>query len=145
MSELIPFRADHLYKILSEPANESLRGQFAPELCKDLESTDSMSFVYNGMVQVCGGITTYWPGRGQVWSVFSDTTKNNFVPTFRVIRRWLRLMIDTKYHRIELSVDAGFPIGRRRAEMLGFQMECARARKYLPDGADCALYALVRD
>ena len=144
MFETVKFKADHLLPLLNEQLNKDLQYWFTSGMVYDLEKTESVSFINKGEVMVCGGITDYWKGRGQVWSIFSERSKKCFVPTYRAIQKWLKYEIETNYKRIELSVDLGFEIGKRRAEMLGFQLECPLARKYLPGGEDCSLYAMVR-
>lgn len=144
MSELVDFKAEHLVPLSSEPMNAFLKEWINGPLGKTLESTESKTFIYKDQVMVCGGITPYWSGRGQLWTVFSEQSKDNFVPVFRCIRRWLDSLLDGNYRRIELSVDIGFDIGKRRAEMLGFFMETELARQYLPDGKDVSIYSLVK-
>lgn len=138
-SGLIPFKADHLFAIMDDKE----RSFYNPALAKEMESLDSATFIYNGEVQSCFGITKYWEGRGQVWVVFNRSIKRNYIPTFRAGKRWVYGMLD-KYRRIEVCVKHDFDLGRRRVELVGFKLECARAEKYLPDGTDCALYSLVR-
>lgn len=143
MSEIVKFEPHHLRLLINEPANEHMKAFFSDQLIADLEKTDAVTFYYNGSVQVCGGISHYWPGRGQVWSVFSETSKRNFLPTYRAVKRWLKDRLDNHYERIELSVNCKFLIGKRRAEMLGFELEIERAKKYL-NGEDCSVYSMVR-
>lgn len=140
----VSFKAEHLLALTKEPANKHLEEWFNNGLVYHLEKGESVTFIHNGRVHVCGGINPYWHGRGQLWTVFSENIKDDFVPTFRAIKRWLKHQIDNNYQRIELSIDADFPPGRRRADLLGFVMECELARKYLPNGKDCSLYSLVR-
>lgn len=144
MSELVKFKAAHLRPLLEQPVNAGLRDWFLSGVADQLEVTESASFVYKDEVMVCGGITKYWEGRGQLWTVFNENAKFNFVPTFRAIKHWLNYQIENQYKRIELSVNCDFEIGRRRAELLGFKLECATAKNYLPSGGDCSLYSLVR-
>jgi len=142
MSKLIEFKPEHLLPLLNEPINTHLKGWFMSGVIYEIK--DSVTFFYNDQVMFCGGITPYWEGRGQVWSVFSERSKHHFVPTFRVIRSYLNNQLGLNYRRIEMSVDVDFEIGKRRAEMLGFRLEVERAKQYLPNGKDCALYAMVR-
>jgi hypothetical protein len=144
MSELVKFKPDHLIPLLEQQINAPLKDWFMSGVVYDLEKSDAVSFIYKGEVMVCGGITKYWAGRGQLWAVFNENSKYNFVPTFRMIKHWLNHEIGNNYNRIELSVACDFEIGKRRAEMLGFGLECAVAKKYLPTGGDCSLYSMVR-
>jgi hypothetical protein len=144
MSELINFRSSHLEPLSKEPLNAWLSEWIDSPFGKSLESIQSKTFIYKGEVMVCGGITPYWSGRGQLWTVFSEKSKHNFVPVFRVIKKWLNSLLNENYRRIELSVDIGCDVGKRRAEMLGFYLETELARQYLPDGKDVSIYSLVR-
>ena len=144
MSELIDFKEEHLMELVDQPINSFLADWIKTGFAKDLEKIDSKTFIHGGKVQVCGGVQPYWTGRGQLWTVFSESTKTNFVPTFRCIKRWLDSLLSEKYRRIELSVDCGFYVAMRRAELLGFELETPRAKLYLPDGTDAALYSIVR-
>lgn len=145
MSDYQAFKAAHLFSLLDQPSNAYLEEWFKSGLVYELEKQDSISFVVDDKVQMCGGVRPYWPGRGQIWTVFSEHTMENFVPSFRAIKRWLKYQISTNYSRLELSVDYNVTQGKRRAEMLGFTLEVERARKFLPNGEDCTLYSMVRD
>lgn len=140
----VAFKAEHLLPLIKEPTNKHLESWVKSGLVYDLEKGESVTFIYKGKVCVCGGINPYWEGRGQLWSVFSQNLQYEFVPAFRAMKRWVNWQLGNNYRRIELSVDIDFPPGRRRAELLGFSLECELARKYLPNGKDCSLYSLVR-
>lgn len=141
----VEFKSDHILELSRESSNKHLQQWITSGLAIHLEKSESITFIHNGYVAVCGGINPYWDGRGQLWTIFSERTKDNFVPTYRAIKKWLDLLIENSYRRIELSIDCDFPPGRRRAELLGFKLECELARKYLPTGKDCSLYSMVRE
>lgn len=145
MYELVKFKGEHLLEILSEPDNISFAEFYTESLLRYLEAMDSVTYFKDGKVQFCGGITPYWPGRGQIWIMFSEETRKNFVPTFRTMKKWVDEMLKSKYHRIECSIDHGFEQGKRRVLMLGFKLECELLRKYLPNEGDVSLYSMVRD
>lgn len=145
MSDLVKFSAMHLQALVKEPGNKHLAEWLTNGLAKDLESRDSsFTLLIEGKIMVCGGITKYWEGRGQVWSVFSEMSKYNFTPVYRGMKTWLKDMLDNHFVRIEMSVACDLATAKRRAELLGFEVEVERARKYLPTGEDCTLYAMVR-
>lgn len=144
MSNLVPFKREHLYPLLDEPHNQHMAPHFTEALCDTLEGLDSVSYISGERVLAIGGITPYWPGRGHVWSLFSLEAKKNFVPLYRAMNGWINEMLDTKYRRIELSVDYGFKKGMRRAQMMGFKLECEHAKGYLPDGGDVSVFSRVR-
>lgn len=137
---VVPFKVAHL-KCLVPPENYILQSGLA----KPLEQANSVTVFWGDTVMLCGGIGEIWPGRGHVWAVFNETSKHNFVPVFRWMKRWLHEQVRTKYRRVEISVDYGLSMACRRAEMLGFKLETERARLFLPDGQDASLYTLVRE
>ena len=109
---------------------------------ENLEAEEfQFSIFYKNELMLCGGAIAYWQNRAQLWTIFSENSKKNFLPVFRAIKRVLDYL---PFNRIDLCIDYGFRLGCRRAEMLGFQLECLCARKYLPDGRDATLYSLVR-
>lgn len=141
MFETVPLEDKHLAKLLDEPMNASLRPHMTN--LNLVKSGDCATILVNGEVMLCGGINEYWKGRGHLWSVFSENSREHFVPTFRGIQAWIRTMLQNKYDRIEMSITCGFLQGHRRAKLLGFKMELLRAEKYL-FGEDCSIYSLVR-
>lgn len=143
MSEFIPFKKEHLAPLLEQKINFSIR-EWALSTAVDMEKTDSVTLMYRGKVMVCGGIAPYWHGRGQLWSIFSEDSKFNFVPTMRGMKKWVHNQLKEKYSRIELSVEMGFLQGHRRAKLLGFELETMKAKKYLPSGETCSIYSLIR-
>lgn len=141
--EMVPYKKEHLLDMIYEPHNDSEREFFlGGGIYQKLEGMDSKTILLNGKPAVCLGIIPYWEGRGQVWSMFSAKCKSNFVPVFRLGKKFFQ---DQPLTRIEICVPCGFDIGKRRAILLGFKLECSRARKYLRDGTDCALFSLVKE
>ncbi len=146
MYEIVKFKEEHLKPLIGQASNKCIPEWFSSGLAKNLEKTESVTVVYKEQILMCGGINEYWTGRGQLWAVFNeDAARKNFVPAFRAIKHWITYQIQNKYRRIEMSVDYDFTIGHRRAKLLGFSLDCERARKYLPGGGDCTLYSLVRE
>ena len=144
MSEVLKFKLEHLAPLLEQQMNASLKNWAETEYAEHMEKTDAVTFFHNGVPMVCGGISEYWKGRGHLWCIFNEESKEHFIPTFRAIKAWLTDM-QKKYFRIELSVSTEFFQGHRRAKMLGFEMEILAAKKYLPSGETCSIYSLVRD
>jgi len=142
--QLIPYRKDHVLPMLEQSMNAEIRDSYIGGLAQLLESQASMTGVMNGRPMVCGGVIKMWEGRGVVWTVFNEEARECFVPVFRGIRRFLAQQLEI-YNRLEIAVPISFEIGHRRAKLLGFQVECHLARKFLPNGEDCALYVMVRD
>lgn len=141
MFEFVQFKKEHLTPLLDQPTNAHLRSWIQNGNADIMEKQFSRTLLADGVPLICGGVTQYWEGRGQVWTIFNENCKANFLPVFRVIRRFLA---EQPCRRLEMCVPVDLEKGHRRARMLGFKLECPLAPKYLPDGSDCSLYSLVR-
>lgn len=140
MFEIVPLKKEHLLAIADQPANNFIYKWIENGHADEMTKT-GFAGIMNNEVMICGGTIELWSNRAQVWSVFSDRSKNCFLPIFRGVRRFL---YSQPFRRLEFSVPVNLDLAHRRAKLLGFKMECALAEKYLPNGDDCALYALVR-
>lgn len=143
MSELIKFKVEHSVPLLGQPSNVNVRGLFLGPWGKSLESTDAFTGFVNNRVAVCGGVGKVWEGRGHIWTLFNEDFKDNFVPVFRLMRKFIKEQLQN-YRRLEASIPTSMGFAMRRAERLGFKLECLCARNYLPDGTDCAIYAIFK-
>lgn len=143
MFNLTPYKKEHLAEMLKQPINAGIADSYNNGLAEFLEQPGSMTCFVKDKPMACGGIIPLWKGRGVVWTVFSEESKNCFVPVFRGIKKFIDEQLK-EYNRIELAVPVDFLIGHKRAKLLGFKLECARAEKYLPDGTDCSLYVRVK-
>jgi len=142
--QLIPYRSEHVMPLIEQSMNSDIRDSYVGGLAQMLEKCGGVTGLVNGVPMVCGGVVTLWEGRGCVWTVFNEDSRRCFVPVFRGIRKFLQEQLKN-YRRLEIAVPLSFEIGHRRAKMLGFKVECHLARKYLPNGEDCVLYAMVRE
>lgn len=140
---LRPFVAKDILPLIDEPINVDHRAIFREGgLAEMAEVQGSFTGVVDGKVMVCGGISVYWPGRAHLWTMFSECSKENFVPVFRGIKRFLKEQLEI-HRRIEVSIPCDFTVGRRRAELLGFKLETAFAESYFSTGKDAAIYVMV--
>lgn len=145
MFEIRPFKKEDVLPLLEQPINHGVREFFLSGAADQMEAVGGMISIFvDGECTACGGIAQYWEGRGQMWGVFSEKTKGNFLPTFRAIKEFIKVS-QAKYRRIEMSVDQGVILSHKRARLLGFTLEAKLMRKYLPSGGNCSLYALVRE
>ena len=142
--QLIPYRAEHVLPLVEQAMNSDIRESYTGGLAQILETTPSVTGLMHGVPMVCGGVIKMWEGRGCVWTVFNEESRDCFVPVFRGIRKFLDGQM-REYNRLEMAIPVSFEIGHRRARMLGFKVECHLARKFLPSGEDCVLYSMVRD
>ena len=141
MYNQIPFKEEHLKPLMTQKINAYLPEWVANGHAKEMEKVYAFTGLWNGEVLVCGGITKTWPDRGFLWCIFSETSKRNFMPLFRGLTKFLE---EQPFRRVEMAVPYDFAIGHRRAKMFGFEVECQRARKFLPDGTDCTLYVRLK-
>lgn len=146
MMRLAPYEPAHILPMLAQGMNADIRPQWEGGALVELMATlpSSMTVMVRDKPMVCGGVIKLWEGRGCVWTVFNEEAKTCFVPVFRGIKLFLKEQLKT-YRRLELAVPMGFKVGHRRAQLLGFKVECGFARAYLPTGEDCILYALIRE
>lgn len=140
---LVPYKKEHALQLAAQPMNAEARASYEGGLAELLEKHSSMTVMVNDMPMVCGGVIEMWKGRGYLWTMFNEQSKRCFVPTFRGIQKFLDIQLE-KYPRLEVAIPVSFKLGQRRAELLGFKMECPLAKKFLPNGEDCVLYSMVR-
>ncbi len=136
-------RPDHIRDIqLQDPQSflqSALTAEYAEELCA--QAGVAWAAVADGRTIACAGLLEMWPGRAQGWALFSAAALGNFVGIHRMAKR---VLCDSAWQRVEVTVDAGHAAGVRWAERLGFTLE-GRMRKYTSDGRDCLLYARVEE
>lgn len=144
MFDLVAYKKEHALAFVDQEINASVREAYKGGTAEFLESQTSVTGLYKGEPMVSGGVIKLWEGRACVWTIFNERSKECFVPVFRGIKSFLKLQLNT-YRRLEIAVPVDFEIGHRRAILLGFKLECPLAEKYLPDGTDCSLYAMVRE
>lgn len=142
MFELVKFKKEHLHPLLHQPENGYLQNWLDNGHASTMEDQKSS---FTGMVKgkpaVCGGVIEMWTDRGFIWSVFNTEFKGNFLPVFRGIKHFI-----TQYpcRRLEMAIACKNERAMVRARLLGFQIETPLAKKYLPDGSDCVLFAKIR-
>ncbi len=141
MFELIPFKKEHLYPLLEQKINYNIKNDLTHDAILNLERLESYTGVSENEVLCCCGLMKCWEGRALMWTVFNESCKEKFVSIFRAAKKALD---SSSYNRIEMSIPYEMGFAKRRAEMLGFHLECERAKKFLPNGADASLYAWVR-
>jgi hypothetical protein len=145
MIEMIPYRAEHVLSLVGQSINANIENSYREYLADFLEEQGGgATITQDGVPMACGGVLKLWEGRGSVWTVFNEHSKNCFVPVFRNIKRYIRSSANN-YRRLELAVPLDFDIGHRRALLLGFKIETPLARKYLPTGEDCVLYSFIQE
>ncbi len=142
MFEVVPYKHEHILPLIEQKINRFNKEFFLNGVGREFEKQGTaVTGLWNGTPVICGAINEIWENRGMVWCMFNEEVKYNFVPVFRGIKKFIE---QSKFRRIEICIPCDMKQSRRRTEMLGFKLECDRAEKFLRDGTDCALYALVR-
>lgn len=96
-----------------------------------------------GVPIACAGVVELWAGRAYAWAILSQDAGPHLLRLTREIRSRL---VELRFRRIEMAVDAGFVAGARWARLLGFVCETPNPmRGYLPGGRDAFLFARVSD
>lgn len=140
------FKAEHVALLDEQDATLYATRLASQENFKALEASEWAFTGKNdmGKIVICVGIHKYWDGRGEAWVLLSRTCGGK---DFLSIHRQVKAFLDTcPLARIEAAIDCDFVQGHRWLKLLGgFELECARRRKYSPNGRDAALYARVRE
>lgn len=139
MIEVEPLRRDHLDGFIPNPGqaidipHEEMFDLF------DKSDGDAWAFKHRGMVVGIGGLTPIWQGRAMAWIVMDKDSGRGMI----ALTRFLPHFIDAHgFQRVEMWVAAGFDIGFRWAQLLGFELETPKPmRKYLADGGDAYLFS----
>lgn len=144
MITFAPFKAEHLMDMPLQPEQEWVQ-QAGVEGLRVLEHGSYAQTAFEDGVPIAAcGVIPQWEGRGIAWAYLRRGIKPH---AMAVAVRWGKRWLDvTPYRRLEAAVEIGYEQGHRLVRLLGFgEPETPLARKYLPSGADAALYALVRD
>ncbi len=133
-----------MHELLKEPHNNYLEAYLTGQ---QLEETEKIGFCKtvirksDGKVLCCGGVTEYWPGRGEGWCVFTKDCKKEFVAIFRAAASVFDFYPG---RRVEAAIAVNFNEGHRWIKGLGFKLDAPLLKSYLPDGGDVSLYSRVR-
>jgi len=105
----------------------------------------AFSFLHDGQIVACAGVTIYWEGMGEVW--LATSTRWQGFSKLAVI--WTRDILDYlqdhwSLRRLQADVDAENPVACRYIEHFGFIAE-GRMRYYDSLGRDMIRYARIRE
>jgi hypothetical protein len=138
---VVPYQAEHMARIRLQEAQTCNIGWMAPQHAVLLEGERSFSILDGDEVLFVGGVLHAWEGRGIAWCFLAADIGTRFTGVHRHVKRYFELM---DYPRIEAQVQLYFEQAHRWMKMLGFELECPRARAFFPDGSDAAFYAKVK-
>lgn len=143
MFKFVPLKREHLLPLLTQEINLDRKAAFINEgLLERVLEVESFTGMWNDQVMFCAGIAPVWENRGHVWIIFNEDSKENFVPVFRALKKFLK---DHPCRRIEVSMRVDLEYAKRRARLLGFKEETPLARKYTPAGDDCSIFTIVKE
>lgn len=146
MIEVIPFQKEDCKKLLAEqPEYLSYLSRMLTEEFMDAHAKSPYSFsirrVEDKKPLAVAGITMFWPGRGEAWTIFASDLKRELVLVHREIKRYLDRV---PVKRIEAAIDYDQPVSHRWIKSLGFKLESLRLVGYRPDGGDASMYVLIK-
>jgi hypothetical protein len=131
-----------MMRMVLQPAQSYLYPLLGPDEARDLEGRWAFSGIRDdGEVLICGGLLEYWKNRDYLWACLSVYAAPHLITITRGVRK---LLAEAPHERVEVAVDLEFEEGHRWARMLGLELETPRARKFMDNGADAALYVRIR-
>ncbi|MDP2619909.1 MAG: hypothetical protein Q8P46_06985 [Hyphomicrobiales bacterium] len=139
---VLPYRAKHLDLIDIDPHQAQFGRFLTPAVAASLEGPFAWTGVKNGAVLGCVGLQKKWLDHYVAWAVFSRRAGAHMLEVVRTVKGRLPFLPGG---RIEAAAACDSPGDRKFLELLGFELEAARMRRYSPDGRDFALYALVKE
>jgi len=137
---IIPYQAEHLHRLMLQPAQLMMKPQMDENYAKALEIPNfAYTAIKNDRVLACAGVLPIWEGRGEAWAMLAADIGTDFVFIHNATRKYLR---ECGIRRIEAVVDAQFRQAKRWVMTLGFEYE-GWMKAYTPDGRDCIRFARV--
>jgi RimJ/RimL family protein N-acetyltransferase len=138
---IVPFEPEHLDLLDIQDVDPGV-GMTPREALRGVQGPAYTMFIGDEIVG-CAGIIPIFPKTGEAWALFSDgaNRKHGVSATLAMAKCLARLM--KKYQRVQATVFADFPVGRRWVEALGFEYEGC-LRKYGPMGRDMIMYGRVK-
>jgi hypothetical protein len=135
--ELIPFDVEHIGLM------DLREGQCIDKnsyICSDLGL--AYTLVADDVIICCAGVVNQRPKVGECWLIASAHFNEYKYLICKTIKNFLK-MVDTFYHRLQMSVKVDFKEAQQFAEYLGFECE-GLMRKFDINGADYFLYGRVK-
>ena len=123
------------------PEQQRIGVDLTPDYAAALEAAGNGFSGWAGSeVIAAAGIIHFWPGRAQVWGVFS-----RLMPVYGALvhRHVLRYIQRHPVARLECVIDPAFPVSVEWAKRLGFRYE-SRMKKYGIHGQDMLMYVRLR-
>lgn len=142
MITLEKFEAKHFEDLRFESSTEEIAIHMIPERLQMIENAPhNFSCVKDGKAIACMGLSMYWPGRAECWTLLKDKLDQDLI----VVTRMVRQVLDAcPVRRIEASVLVDYAEGHRWMRLLGFVLEAGYLEAYFPDGRAASLYSKVK-
>lgn len=137
---VVPYEAGHLWELDRADGRAYLAMNVTPAQAQAMEGDQTFTGLMDGKVVAVGGIADLCPGRALLWSYMGPTAGRHMVALTRVAKRLIEM---STVDRLEADVDVDFEPGHRWLQLLGFELETPRMRKYRPDGGDMAKYVRI--
>lgn len=143
MIRLIPFKANHLLELPKEILASQKFTMSVESYAQIVQLPGRAWTAFDGEKPIgCGGIFDLWQGVGEAWAVFTPELLKHPFFLHRVAKHLIwRLMLQNKYHRIQMNIVDGFEAGIKWAVALGFRPE-GLLHAYTPDKTTFRRYAL---
>jgi hypothetical protein len=141
---IVPYQPSHLKELILQPHQQYLQTYLGnPKYAEDLLAHGPCwtGMDANGFIYGCMGFWEFWPGRAIAWALFHQNVGKRLLTVHKAVQRHIN---ESKYHRIEVTIDPTFEESVRWVETLGFTFE-GRLNQYTPDKRDMDMYALIRD
>ena len=145
MVKWVDFEAEHARKIVAMNSRDQERYinvQFVDLWFENWKGKlRAVTLLSDNEPIACLGISFQEWGKAEAWALLSNSFKDYKLSIYKMAKAGLG-MISTEYHRIQATVDPGYPETIRWIEALGFEYE-GRLRKYGPDKQDYLMYSRV--
>lgn len=134
---IVPLKRWHLDNIEMQDAQDYVARWLTPEIKNVMENTCAFAAMDGERVLGCAGVIEMWEGRGAVWSMLGKDLGKQFIGVHRAVKSFLD---NSRFRRLEATVDVGHEEGERWIKMLGFTLETPDMPLYLPNGGNAAMY-----
>jgi hypothetical protein len=138
---VVPFRAEHLFLMEAQDAQQDEVANVPLEYAKQMESIASFTAMQDGEVLGCAGVFPFHDNRALCWTYISKNAGKHFVQIHRRVKAFLDAV---EYNRLEMDVAFEFQEGHRWAKLLGFEVETPCMKKYFVHGGDATRYVRIR-
>ncbi|OPY08256.1 MAG: hypothetical protein A4E67_01024 [Syntrophaceae bacterium PtaB.Bin038] len=145
MMHVIPYSPEHALKIKVREIDEKKRQdrEWQKWAIDNGLQGPAYTIMSGDEIVACCGVRVIWEGVGEAWLVFSPAIQEHTLEATKIIRTYLRKIIeDSKLRRVQAFASTAAPRAARYLETLGFERE-AVMRKLGRDGADHYCYAIV--